>query len=144
VNGIQHLEDAAATTPPPPEPRAAPRTILVLEDHADYRQLLTVAITRAGHLAVTAEDGVDGLGYLVTHPKPDLILCDLRMPRMDGDEFICALRSREDWIDIPVVLISAEPQAEDIAARYKIAFLQKSRFSPLHDLPAQVSRYFPN
>jgi chemotaxis family two-component system sensor histidine kinase/response regulator PixL len=118
-------------------------TILVLEDHNDYRQLLSLAVLRAGHRVAEAIDGVDALGYLTHHAKPDLIFCDLRMPRMDGDEFIGALKSRDAWSDIPVVLISAEPNARAIADRYRIGFLQKSRFSPLRDLPEQVKHYVP-
>lgn len=119
-----------------------PRMVLVLEDHPDYRHLLTVAIKRAGHGVATAEDGLAGLAYLAQHPKPDLILCDLRMPRMDGATFIAAIRARPEWFDIPVVLISAEPQGEGIAAGLNVAFLQKSRFSPLVDLPTELGRHW--
>lgn len=136
---VHHLSlvkspDSASTAP-------KSLTILVVEDHQDYRLLLSLAIKEAGHTAVLVEDGVLGLDYLAHHACPDLILCDLRMPNMDGDEFIGALRSRDTWNAIPVVLISAEPQAEDIAARYHVGFLQKSRFSPLRDLPAQLLKH---
>jgi CheY-like chemotaxis protein len=71
-----------------PEPRA---TILIVEDHADSRDAMGMIVTALGYRAVLAGNGADALTVLQGN-RPDLILCDVRMPRMDGLDFVKAVR----------------------------------------------------
>jgi len=61
--------------------------ILIVEDHAPTRQAMKRLITQAGAEVVTARDGEEGLGYLLTQ-RFDVLLTDLRMPVMDGFELV--------------------------------------------------------
>src|SRR5580704_7014233 len=69
-------------------PTSARRTrILVIEDHAPTRLAMSKLIRQAGAEVVTARDGEEGLGYLLTQ-RFDVLLTDLRMPVMDGFELL--------------------------------------------------------
>ena len=71
-----------------PSPAAAKRPrILVIEDHAPTRLAMSKLIRQAGAEVVTARDGEEGLGYLLTQ-RFDVLLTDLRMPVMDGFELL--------------------------------------------------------
>ncbi len=61
--------------------------ILIVEDHAPTRMAMSRLIRQAGADVVTARDGEEGLGYLLTQ-KFDVLLTDLRMPVMDGFELL--------------------------------------------------------
>jgi CheY-like chemotaxis protein len=82
--------------------------LLVVEDHADSRAVLQQLLSALGATVDEAGDGREALEVLETpRHKPDLILCDLRMPRMDG--FALAKRVRRDlrWRRVPIVAVTA-------------------------------------
>ena len=82
------------------------RRVLIVEDNADWRELLTTIIRRVGHEAVAARTGKEGLERaLVTHP--DLILMDLGLPEISGDEATVQLKANPATKDIPVVIQTA-------------------------------------
>ncbi|NJN18643.1 MAG: ammonium transporter [Oscillochloris sp.] len=80
--------------------------ILVVEDDDTTRGMLQRLLEREGWLVKTAENGEVALGR-VTEQRPDLILLDLMMPKMDGFEVISALRSTTIWRTIPIVVLTA-------------------------------------
>ena len=87
--------------------------ILVVEDEADVRAHLCAYLGREGFPVVEAENGLRAL-ETVEAEKPCLVLLDLMMPEMDGFGFLRALRTRPDWRDIPVVVLTAKDiTAED-------------------------------
>jgi len=94
----------------------SPRTVLVVEDDADMREILTQLLEFHGWNIMTAGDGVEGLQQLKRH-RPSLIVLDLAMPRMNGMQFRAAQRQLPDrrLASIPCVVVSA---AND-AASYK-------------------------
>ena len=83
------------------------RQVLVVDDDPDVREMLTRTLERQGWVVTTAEDGRAALDAVATR-KPDLILLDLMMPRMDGFEFVTELRKRPDGRSIPIVVITAK------------------------------------
>ncbi|HET9594287.1 MAG TPA: response regulator transcription factor [Anaeromyxobacteraceae bacterium] len=83
----------------------APR-ILVVEDDADIRQVMAEALESQGYEVALAPDGAVAL-RLAREDRPDLILLDLMMPRMDGWSFRRAQLADEALADIPVVVVSA-------------------------------------
>jgi signal transduction histidine kinase/DNA-binding response OmpR family regulator len=85
--------------------RSAP--VLVVEDHADTRELIRRTLEQEGVAAVLAENGRIALERLESC-QPALILLDLLMPEMDGFELLQALREREAWSGIPVVVVTAK------------------------------------
>ena len=76
----------ASSTESSPVPGKRQR-ILIVEDHAPTRQAMSRLIRQAGAEVVTARDGEEGLGYLLTQ-RFDVLLTDLRMPVMDGFELV--------------------------------------------------------
>lgn len=86
--------------------------ILVIEDTATHRKLLTGWLTRWGHEAFTAEDGLSGIEAFA-NCTPDLVLLDIAMPGIDGLETARRLRSRStSWT--PIIYISANDSPQDI------------------------------
>jgi len=66
--------------------------VLVIEDHADTLELIRTILTHAGHDVSMADDGEDGLRRY-RRDRPDVVVVDLFMPRMDGLDVISSLRS---------------------------------------------------
>ena len=91
------------------------RTILIVEDDRDIRDVLADILVDEGYHVLLAEDGLEGLQRLRDGPQPALILLDLMMPRMDGFQFRDEQRSRPEWRDIPVVLLTAGGDLPDKA-----------------------------
>jgi CheY-like chemotaxis protein len=80
-------------------------TILVVDDDANVRELLKLHLSAAGYEVHVAADAIAG-GYLVLRSRPDLIVCDVQMPHMDGFEFISALKADTSIPDIPVIFLT--------------------------------------
>ena len=83
--------------------------ILITDDSATSRMIIKRCIEMAGFFDIDyleAEDGLQGLTILDTE-KVDLIITDLKMPKMDGKTFIRKLKSNDETKDIPVVVISS-------------------------------------
>ena len=85
---------------------ASSSRILVVDDNASNRDLLSRRLAREGYQATTAEDGAVALA-LVAAEEFDLVLLDLMMPGMSGFEVLCRLRADERSRHIPVIMISA-------------------------------------
>ena len=88
------------------QPRAVPSRILVVDDNAANRELLSRRLLRDGHLVTTAEDGTIALN-LAESESFDLVVLDLMMPGLSGFEVLSRLKSDDRTRDIPVVVISA-------------------------------------
>ena len=86
--------------------------ILVIEDEAPIRRNLSRLLTAEGYKVMTAADGVNGV-VIAREQRPDLILCDILMPRMDGYEVLAALRADAATAAIPFVFITASAEKED-------------------------------
>src|SRR5580700_10576936 len=69
------------------DPDAKRMRVLIVEDHAPTRMAMSRLIRQTGADVVTARDGEEGLGYLLTQ-RFDVLLTDLRMPKMDGFELL--------------------------------------------------------
>jgi CheY-like chemotaxis protein len=82
--------------------------VLIVEDDADARAMMGNTVEKMGLSAEDAANGRLGLSWLADHPQPAVILLDLMMPEMDGFEFLDALAAREEWREIPVIVITAK------------------------------------
>jgi CheY-like chemotaxis protein len=78
--------------------------VLVVDDDENTRDLLTKILNNEGYMSIDAKNGEDALERV--KEKPDLIVLDLDMPRMDGFEFI--ERSRTEGMKIPIVVFSGK------------------------------------
>jgi DNA-binding NtrC family response regulator len=85
----------------------APLRVLIIDDDADIRDVLIDMLADENMVATGAIDGLDGLNKLYDEPPPDVILLDMRMPRVNGHGFM-RLVDTTSYSDIPIILISAE------------------------------------
>ncbi|MBT0960917.1 SpoIIE family protein phosphatase [Denitromonas iodatirespirans] len=90
-------------------------TVLVVDDAATNRNLMAAFLARLGHEVIFAVDGVDALECFAAQ-RPDMVLMDLMMPRMDGFEATRQLRSRQDMAWAPIIIMSALNTDADIVA----------------------------
>jgi CheY-like chemotaxis protein len=97
--------------------------VLVLEDKADGRTLLGAILRGLGAAAVLAENGRAGLSELArAQRRPDVILCDLVMPEMDGLAFAAHLRRNPAWARIPILAVTALGDTADYVRTWAHGF----------------------
>jgi len=87
--------------------------ILIAEDERDIRDLIAFTLRFAGYEVVGAENGAEAV-ELATKENPDLILLDVRMPRLTGYDACKAIKANPTLTDIPVVFLSAKGQESEI------------------------------
>jgi CheY-like chemotaxis protein len=102
-------------------PRFRGRTILVVEDHADSRELVSQLLAHEGAVVMTAQDGVAALQRLESR-IPDVILADLRMPGMDGLEFARRVKADGRWATVPIIAMTAHGTSADFQTTFAIGF----------------------
>ena len=85
----------------------APGSVLIVEDDPATREIMARTLANDGWKVTEAENGKVALERLA-EAVPDLILLDLMMPEMDGFEFVSAIREKEAWRSIPVVVVTAK------------------------------------
>src|SRR5258706_14627929 len=81
-------------------------TILVVDDDESIRELLRLHLGSAGYRVEVAADAI-AAGYMVLQRAPDLIICDVKMPHMDGFEFVAALKADKTVPNIPIVFLTS-------------------------------------
>jgi chemosensory pili system protein ChpA (sensor histidine kinase/response regulator) len=100
----------------------SPLEIMVVDDSVSIRQVVSRLLESQGWKVKTAKDGIDALEKL-RESRPDLIVLDIEMPRMNGYEFLGALKAQSGFEDIPVVMLTSRTaakhrkKAEDLGAK---------------------------
>jgi signal transduction histidine kinase/CheY-like chemotaxis protein len=136
---VQAAEELHGQREPEATAEAGPDAplVLVVEDNPDMNTFLAQTLGRRYRVA-RAFDGREGLARAIDL-RPDLILCDVMMPRLSGDEMVVALRRRPELRDVPVVMLTAKA---DEALRVKLleAHVQDYLFKPFEvdELMARV------
>ena len=87
------------------------KRILIVDDSASVRQMVSFTLRKADYEVVEAVDGKDGLAK-VSSGKFDLIITDLNMPNVDGIQMITAARKLPGYSFIPILMLTTESQAE--------------------------------
>ncbi len=87
--------------------------ILVAEDERDIRELIAFTLTFAGHTITQAANGAEAVEK-APQIKPDLIMMDVRMPKLTGYEACRQLKQIDDVKDVPVIFLSAKGQDEEV------------------------------
>ena len=90
-------------------------TVLVVDDDPVIQKLLQVNFEMEGYDVVIAGDGEEGLA-LAREERPDLVLLDVMMPKMNGLDVAAAMRSDDVTKNIPIIMLSAKAQASDVQA----------------------------
>ncbi len=88
------------------EPDKTQTLALVVDDSITMRRVTQRLLERNGFRVVTAKDGVEAVGVLQEH-RPDIILLDVEMPRMDGYEFARHVRNNPDTVSIPIIMVTS-------------------------------------
>lgn len=105
------IASATANHAQTPEMPTATHTILVIDDEPQTLQLLSRVLGREYHV-LTAADGEQGL-EVARQELPDLIICDVMMPRMDGFQFVSAIKDNNSLQHIPIIMFTARNLDED-------------------------------
>ena len=96
------------------------KTILTVDDSAFIRKLLRVTLSGQGFDVAEAEDGIAALEWLAANQRPDLMITDINMPRMDGFGLVEAVRAEPRHDGMPILVLSTEA-ADDKQDRAKVA-----------------------
>lgn len=124
------------------------KVVLVVDDQPSLRQMLRFALSLNGLQVLEAENGLDAFDKLAVH-HVDMIVVDWQMPKMDGLEFVRALRKVDAYVDMPVVMVScredlwARKEARELSVMdwlkkpFRIVEIQQSVQSALGLLPRQ-------
>jgi pilus assembly protein CpaE len=99
--------------------RVGSQKILVVDDDLDTLKLVGTTLEKQGFLIVAAKDGLEALEKVSQH-KPDLILLDIMMPKMDGYEVTRRLRGDPATSAIPIILFTAKAQVDDKVAGLEV------------------------
>jgi PAS domain S-box-containing protein len=97
-----------------PSRQGPPARVLIIEDNRDAADTLSDALQALGHTALVANGGVEGL-TLARESKPDIVLCDLGLPGMDGFAVARALRAEDATRDLVLVALTGYGREEDRA-----------------------------
>ena len=89
------------------------KEILIAEDERDIRDLVSFTLQFAGYKVVAAADGQEAV-ELALKERPDMILMDVRMPRLSGYEACKRIKAEPNLKDVPVVFLSAKGQDTEI------------------------------
>ncbi|MFH9864015.1 response regulator [Streptomyces sp. NPDC017202] len=119
--GLFHHSDEAPMEHPMMTTPARPFDVLLVEDDMADALLIEEALSERGaRNLVQVTDGVAALEHLRTpgNPRPDLIVLDLNMPRMNGRELLRILKTDEDLQTIPVVVLTTSAAPEDVTGAY--------------------------
>jgi len=90
-------------------------TILVVDDRASNRSLIATLMGYEGHRVIEAVDGAEGLG-LAQAERPDLVITDILMPKVDGYDFVRQMRLDPTISNTPVIFCSAHYLGDDSEA----------------------------
>lgn len=133
------------------------KTILLVEDNPDDEELTLLAIRRSKiqHEVTVVRDGVEALDYLLCRGQyesrdpsapPQLVLLDLKLPKLDGLEVLRELRANPRTATLQIVVLTSSSQEEDVAASYRSganSYVRKPvSFDQFVDAIGQIGRYW--
>ncbi len=88
------------------------KKILVIEDNLEVRENLAEILELSGYKVAAAEDGTEGVDLALSQ-RPDLIICDVMMPKLDGFGVLNILSKRSETADIPFIFLTAKAEKSD-------------------------------
>lgn len=119
------------------------KMIMIAEDDAFIGDIYSVKLKGAGYDVILANNGRDVIDKLESGVHPNILLLDIVMPYMDGFDVLEAIKNREEWSKIPVVLLTNLSQKEDVDRGILLGakdYLIKSHFTPTEVL-TKVEKY---
>jgi len=94
-------------------------TVLILDDDISLLESLADCLELADFSVMIGNHGIEGLARM-DEQRPDIIVCDIMMPEMDGYTFFEQVRDNRDWLSIPFVFLSAKGGTADLKLGYKL------------------------
>lgn len=88
------------------------RRLLVIDDHVDIRENIAEILSLAGYEVFTAENGKTGVATALKE-KPELVICDIMMPELDGYGVLHLLRKNDATINTPFIFLTAKTERTD-------------------------------
>ncbi|HJV36649.1 response regulator, partial [Geomonas sp.] len=104
-----------------PARNEAPRVLLVVDDSTEITSEIAQALSKEGYQMLMANDGVQGLTIAFSQ-RPDLILCDATLPRMDGYALMRAVKANPATAGTPIILLTAKVSPEEEHRALKSGF----------------------
>ncbi len=89
------------------EGKMAATKVLVIDDSNTIRRSAEIFLKQGGHEVVLAEDGFDALSKLSDY-QPDLVFCDILMPRLDGYQTCAIIKRNPQFAHVPVIMLSSK------------------------------------
>jgi len=99
---------------------AEEKTIVVVDDNPDIVSIVRTILEGRGYSVISAYSGEELFTRLEEGGKPDLIILDIMMPNMDGLQVLTRLKGVPETATIPVILLTAKVQYEDVLGGYKL------------------------
>jgi two-component system response regulator VicR len=120
-------------------------TIVCIEDEPEMVQVIKMILNRSGYTVIGALGGQEGLDT-ISEIRPDLVLLDLMMPRMDGWQVYSQMKETEGLGNIPVIIVTARAQSIDKRMALDVAKVQDYITKPFRarDLVQSVRRVLGN
>jgi len=118
--------------------------ILIAEDERPIRDIISRIVEQTGHAAIKCSNGRAAWDILCFNPDIKLLITDVSMPEMNGDELVSKIRQDKDLSEMPALIISGAIRAKDIAHLLKLgatAFLPKP--VSIKDLRAYIHKFIP-
>ncbi len=115
------------------------KKILIVDDDAINRKLLSVTLKKIGYEVIEAENGVEALSKIT--PEVSLVLLDLKMPVMDGIQFMQALKNEKpECVNIPIIVLTTDDEKKEDA---RLAGAQEVIIKPISpiELPDKIASY---
>jgi len=91
------------------------RWIMVVDDDEDVREMIMLVLALEGFEVVGARDGLDALQQVGSRGCPGLAFLDLRMPRLNGPDFVRAIQGNPTYASVPIVILSGDATAIEAA-----------------------------
>lgn len=103
-------------------------TVLLIDDSKFLRRANELAISRSGYRVLVAADGDEGL-RLAREKVPDVIVLDMLLPKLSGEQLIVALKADPNMTQIPIIVLSSLPQSNEVKLKHAgaAAYLEKSK-----------------
>ena len=106
-----------------------PKKILVVDDDASVTSLIKTRLEANLYSVMTAKNGEEGLKIL-KEEKPDLIICDIMMPKLDGYTFVLEVKKLEDFRKTPIIILTVKAGMQDI---FKVEGVNEYVVKPFED-----------
>ncbi|MGB5553375.1 MAG: response regulator [Flavobacteriaceae bacterium] len=115
-------------------------TLLIIEDNRTIRENTSELLEMEGYTVIAANNGKDGF-HKISNFRPDLIICDILMPGMDGLELLRKLGLHHELKTIPIIFYSAKNEKKDIKTAMDLgAYDYIVKPSDLNDLIASIQK----